>query len=955
MHSQFDFKNTLNHSILVFLGYLVFYTFFFSPVLFSDRLLAQPADGIAYFLPAFYAARELWTETVFAGYPIVADPQNMSWYPPSLLLSMIPQAWNMFVLLAYVLASSFTYCYIFNLTTSRLAATASGFIYGLCGFMVAYLPMAAMIHAAAWMPLILCALERLRHRLSRLWLIVGAVAISFCFFSGHPQISIYGIGIGFFYALFLGWNAPIGRWNYYRSISVVFCLGVALSAVQLVPTIELSRLSVRADITYDVFFSGSLPVWQGLQFIFPYLFGSAIAKGPYSSIYWGKWDPLTTSCYVGLLPLLLSVIGLIAYRKRDIVWFWFWVGVITLIFAFGEDLFLGRLLYHVPIYNLFRVQARHVFEFAFSVSVLAGLGISSIQSYRVSNYLIRKIIISGFILLITSVICINITYSIARNFSEKFLIKLNYLGIDRLSLLPWENPALAVPFMVFLLGALALFLWSHWKGHAGLSLVLICVLVLDLSSFGFWFRDWKRIPMLAPPLQVLEESSFINNYRSSLHNHHQRLLPSEGMAVSWEPTALIYPNLTRLWDLPSAGGYSPLILSRFSEVMKMDYTGLLNHIPTYASEHQLDLMSVRYLLTSAYGMVEQEGLTWADAGFPSLGSGGCASSDTQSSTTMDLQDVDYEATAIGIITQLGCSVEVPDQSEVAQIEITDAQGNGETHSLLAGRDTAEYAYDCADVKPFVKHQQAQVFSSIPISRPGGGTCQGHEYVAIVRLNRSQQISNLKLNWANLPGVMNIKHISLINEPQGTSLPLTSLGLSKKWRKVEQISSGIIYENQDVLPRTWLVPETIVLKPEEVLTAVHTSQLPDGRTYDPKTMALVEDAAGLFQSSSLKPTDSAKVLKLEETQVELQTQTADPAFLVLSDVFYPGWKATIDGKPTQIFQTNYIQRGIKVPAGNHIVRFEFHPLSFKLGVGITMASLFASIFWLLRRSSPHSAG
>jgi hypothetical protein len=443
-------------------------------------------------------------------------------------------------------------------------------------------------------------------------------------------------------------------------------------------------------------------------------------------------------------------------------------------------------------------------------------------------------------------------------------------------------------------------------------------------------------------------------YRSSLESNHQRLLPSEGMAVSWQPTALIYPNLTRLWDLPSAGGYSPLILSRFSEVMKMDYTGLLNHIPTYGTEHQLDLMSVRYLLASSSGMVQQKGLTWADGSFPPLGAASCASSDTQSSTTMDLQNVDYEATTIGIVTQLGCSVEVPDQAEVAQIEVTDAQGNVETHSLLAGRDTAEYAYDCPDVKPAMQHQRAQIFRSVPTSRPGGGACEGHEYVAMVRLNRSQQISNLKLNWANLPAVMNIQHISLINEPQGTSLPLTSLGLSKKWRKVEQISSGIIYENQQVMPRAWLVPETIVLKPEEVLTAVHTSELPDGRTYDPKTMALVEDGTAQFQSSALQPTDTVKVVSLEETRVELQTQASAPAFLVLSDVFYPGWRATIDGKRTPIFQTNYIQRGVKLPAGEHMVRFEFHPLSFKLGVGITMASLFGGGYWLFRAKKDPAA-
>jgi uncharacterized membrane protein YfhO len=61
-------------------------------------------------------------------------------------------------------------------------------------------------------------------------------------------------------------------------------------------------------------------------------------------------------------------------------------------------------------------------------------------------------------------------------------------------------------------------------------------------------------------------------------------------------------------------------------------------------------------------------------------------------------------------------------------------------------------------------------------------------------------------------------------------------------------------------------------------------------------------------------------------------------LILSDIYYPGWQAKIDGKLTKIFPTNYVQRGIILPAGNHLVEFEFKPRSFHIGLGITIASL-----------------
>lgn len=951
MISKKILQSTFAHCALVFLGFSLFYTLFFSPVLFSSRLLAQPADGIAYFLPAFYAPRDLWTETVFAGYPITSDPQNMTWYPPSMLLSGIPYSWNIFIVLAYVLASSFTYCYVYIVTSSRLAATASGFVYGLSGFMVAYLPMAAMIHAAAWIPLIVSALEKLRYRFERMWFVLGVIALACCFLGGHPQISVYGIGIGFFYALFLGWSAPIGRWKYYRWSAILFALGIGLCAIQLLPTIELSRLSVRADITYEVFFSGSLPIWQSVQFIFPYLFDSPLARSPFDSLYWGMWDPLTTAVYVGLLPLLLAAIGSVVYRKRSIVRFWVVLAVITLCLTFGEDLLLGRLLYHIPIYNLFRVQARHSLEFAFAVSVLAGFGIVSVQQNMASIRLIRKVIIGGAVLIIISLIGMNIAYFGANILHSGFRERSELFGISQLSFSPWHNPALGIPCVVFILGTISLLIWTRWVNVRWTYLVLILVLVLDLSSFGLWFRDWARIPMLAPDAQKLEESPILASYRSLLQDEQQRLLPAQGMSISWSPDTNIYPNLTRLWNVPSAGGYSPLILSRFSEMMKMDYTGILNHIPVYRNERQLDLMAVRYLLTAPDDMPPPEGLVWADTDLNiSLGSGVCAPTTESANYTLDLSNYPYQATAIAITSFLGCSVEIPNDAELLEVRVVDADGTIETHSLLAGHDTSEYAYDCPDVQPFIQHQRATVFKSTPIARPDGKACQAHSYVSKIQLSRPQQIRRIELNWGNLPALINIGHVSLISDSEATSLPITLIGTSPKWKKIEALEGEIVYENQDVLPRAWLVPKTLSLQPEEVLAAVHTSQLPDGQIFDPKMMALVEDSAATLQSSALQPTDYANVLNITETQVELETQTTAPAFLVLSDVFYPGWKATIDGQPTPIFQTNYIQRGVKVPPGKHIVRFEFHPLSFSLGSGITVATLFGCGYGLLRRQT-----
>jgi len=108
-------------------------------------------------------------------------------------------------------------------------------------------------------------------------------------------------------------------------------------------------------------------------------------------------------------------------------------------------------------------------------------------------------------------------------------------------------------------------------------------------------------------------------------------------------------------------------------------------------------------------------------------------------------------------------------------------------------------------------------------------------------------------------------------------------------------------------------------------------------FNPSKVALVKNALN-FKVQNLDASATAKVVNLSDTQVEVTTNSSSPAFLVLSDVYYPGWKATVDGKNVHLFQTDYVLRGVLVPSGKHIVKFDFKPLSFHVGLGISAASL-----------------
>lgn len=926
-------RHAIMHCSIVFFGFSLLYIAFFAPVLFSGRLLA-PGDGLIYYVPAFYAPTPLWTDLIFGGYPLMGDSQNMTWYPPAMLLSLIPGSWNAFVLLAYILAGCFAYCYTYRLTTSRLAAIVAGIIYSMSGFMMSHLGHITMIHAAAWMPLFICALEQLRHQFSRWWWLIGAWAVACCCLGGHPQMAVYSLGLGGCYTLFLGWRSVVGRWRYYRWIIGMVMTGLGLCAIQIAPTIELSQLSLRATMTFEDFASFSLPTWEAPQLLFPYIFGSHFEPpfNFYSVPRWGEWFITETTGYIGFLPLLLGVIGVIVQWRRGVVRFWFCVGLLAFLLAFGGDTWLGHVFYRVPIYNKFRAQARHFVEVAFAVSVLAGFGVAAVQRRLASKRLVRQTLWFSLVLVLFTVLSLAI-------FQPYFQAKAAQAGIAQISLLPWKNRAVALPLVGFSLAWLALGLWRRWPRSRRVTLVLLTVLILDLASFG-WLWEWQ---VDSPAASALVPSSLVRKYRALLQATDQR------MFSQYEKSASVFPNLTRLWELPNVGGYTPLILQRVSEMMRMATNGSVQQLPISRDDRTFDLMAVKYLIEPNPAVAQPLAAAQTDLGLV-FGSGTCATSAAQTSRQIDLPDLGDAVTAIELVTTMGCAPPIPDNTELLKLQLVDRQGRIENQQLLAGRDTAESAYNCPDVQPLMQHQRAQIFRSSPIVRPDGRQCQAHQYVSILKLDQPQKLRTLKLQWTGQQSVLYVHRIRLIQPQKPTAIALSPMLLSPRWQQVDVSADGVVYANQQALPRTWLVSEALQLPTAAMLTAIQTSQLPDGRRYDPATIALVEDASAQFRGVTRQSDDRAEILSRQSGQIMIQTKTAAPAFLVLSDVFYPGWVATIDGQRSPIFPTNYIQRGVPVPAGEHVIKFRFEPVSFKLGAGVTMGSFLGGCAWLLRLPS-----
>jgi uncharacterized membrane protein YfhO len=79
-------------------------------------------------------------------------------------------------------------------------------------------------------------------------------------------------------------------------------------------------------------------------------------------------------------------------------------------------------------------------------------------------------------------------------------------------------------------------------------------------------------------------------------------------------------------------------------------------------------------------------------------------------------------------------------------------------------------------------------------------------------------------------------------------------------------------------------------------------------------------------------------RIDNDTLIYNVESSTPQFAVFSEIHYPrGWNAYIDGKADDYFKTNYVLRGMPVPAGKHEIKFVFEPQSFKTGNNISYAS------------------
>lgn len=885
---------------------------FFNKMAFSNLILAR-GDTFLYFYPYWEAASAalrngrvpLWNPNLFMGAPLLANSQVGFFYPlnwPLWLLFSVLVAVKASILLHLLLAGVGAYLAGRRaLGLERDGALVTAVLFALSGYLTAQVEHVNQLQGLAWLPWYLPLLASLRGVAPQEWRVILRAALGFAglfalqLLAGHTQTAfISGVAILLWLVVerleIRDWRLGVQSLiSNLPSLLLGVGLAVLVTAVQLLPTLELTGLSSR---------QGGLPVNEVLSFsLNPLLLGRALLPAVGQSLF---------SEYVAFLPLtalLLAAWGGGQWRQGRGVLPAIALVVVGLLLALGVFNPLNWLLARLPGFDLFRVPARWLVLYTLGMALLAGVGWQWVSGKRLA--------VSGNGLWFTSL-----------GF---------YAFLPILGLLAWA--VLAQFFAGFVpAGPEAPYEAPNWQTVAlwGGELLVVGVWLWLRVGIGGW--RLRGLQVLASKFLLLAGATAVLFIGSRTHPYNNLTAPeayfdlrppiARLLANGERPTGdrflslsniffdpgdqgeiaaiygdqldaaalydytiavkqkeIIAPNLPLAYGLAAVDGfdggilplraYSELVTLLLPEGVTTTDGRLRENVTAVPDPRWLDLFNVRYLITDKTGDQWREGVFF-DLQHPvALATG--------------------ESVAVGYVPAFGATAVYVLADAAPQVMVSTAAGGERLMAQMVGEgEPALYR-------------------------------AGWEGTAV-----PQQVTLS----AGEHGVQ-VAALTLVNEENGSFMSVTP-------GNYRLIHSGDvkIYENLDVLPRAFLLGQW-QWQPDGAASVAALG----GEGFDPRRTAVLQGTGE--DGGSDGEVGTTRIISYEPERVVVRTESAAAALLLLTDANYPGWQVVIDGQPAELHTANALFRAIFVPAGVHEITFTFQPTSFAVG---RLLSLLGLVLW-----------
>ncbi len=868
-----------------------------------------------------------WCRYLFSGFPLFADSESGIFYLPNFIGYYLPTlaAFNYSIFLHYLAMAIFTYMYARAIKISKASSTFAALAFTFGGFSIAHLGHMNVLTSLAWFPLILYLVEKGLQKDSYAYFLGAGLVLGIQFLAGFLMIPLFVLTIAFFYVLFYPRPNRWSRRGLLRAAGMLVVLGgvgFGLGAIQNLPSYYLVNNSVRTGglsaVSSNLF---NFPPTNLISFIFPRFFG-----GP-KTYYWGPWNFVELYAYVGILPLALAPAAL--FRKRS--WhtkFYCWAGLVALVISFGEFGLLYTLVHKLPGYNVLKDPSRFVLIVDFALVILAAIGLDRILArYDFGKVNMRKLTrgltwMAGIIVGGLALVKVFMTYnvlgfsSLAEGIS-KVLFKSEthargwqYYYNTIKSSLAFSNSALYVPiiFIAIVLGML----WMWRKGF--FSRQLFVALVLSFMIFEIFFTGYDINPLVsassvqnAPPIiRSIQEDE--GQYRVALAKD-----PALRMeAYNYQPNELL------AYGLEDARGYSSLAPARYNR-----FQDLMNQ--TF-NQSALNLLNVRYFISTLTRVGERQFDTSRPIAFTAAGQ------------RMDWTVGGFTTRRLEMLSGITGGPPLAEGTLVADLYIQVAGEQRGPYPLRVGEQTDQMEYQA-----LVSHGQLDRGSAPQVIyyRPGSST-EVQAYLGTVDLGDSVEVEAVNMILA--PGL------------DGATFTLTGMNLlGWGFRPVElgpvtyMEAGSLVYRNPGELPRAFPVGNVVMAQDanssmdklfKEGLDPRRTVSLESG-TLDP---ALEATVTAWPQDRQV---DGVVQLNEEKSgEIVLQAEASEDCILVTSQDYFPGWTATMDGEPTNIYPAWGAITALYLPKGTHSFVLSYKPQGLLWGALATLFVLIGALVALL---------
>ncbi len=711
-----------------------------------------------------------------------------------------------------------------------------------------------------------------------LWL---GLAGAMQFLCGHAQTAMLS-----WVALFIFFWPPRGERSHlpgwaqaWRPGALGGALALGLSALQWLPSLQLAQASIRA---------GGLPLHEALSFsLSPLLLGRSLLPG--------REVPLFTefTAYTGILGLLALMAGI-----RQPGWGrWATVAGFGLAFALGAyNPLYGLLTALLPPLRAFRVPARWLALWAFGSALGIGAGfdggLASLGRRRLALWALTVLALMGLALAAAPIRPPGMTGPLGpvqRPIGALWIAMLLIGGLLAWRRLP--SAAWAALWMAELIGTAWGLPANRLTAPEAWSEPRLPAMVLrDLLA-----REGPWAGRILSVVDLRFDPGDLGEWRNIFQG---RLSPEafEEFLIATKYKEALVANLPLAYGLPTVDGYDGgvLPLRRYIELVRrfvpphrllMDGR-LWETLSGLPEPRWLQLLGVRWIVMDRLRDV------WVDGVF-------------------------YD----GNLTADACGPEPIEAGPFPPLEVTELRLRV-TSALPPSTPLGTVELQTAGGERF----------QLPLAMGEG------KAPVRIRWGTPRTIAGLRLRpdpAACARGGWRVEGGALVDERTGAFQALIlSPGGAFALRYAGDVK---IYEFRRALPRLYgTCAATFVRSEGEAM-----ERLADP-AFDPTRMILIEGEPSESRPAPRSCAVTTRWIRFTPEAREVEVRLEQAGWLVLLESFDPGWRATVDGRPVPILRANGLFQAIAIPAGTHTVRWEYWPISWPIGIALTLVSLLTTV-------------